>query len=451
MEKKPQVKLVSYNINNVEICASAARISTTSGNAVEIFEKSNGNKKNQELIKKVLSSGHTSIIEHVIFTLALKDVSVFVEQFFIECRLASFTVKSRRYVDFSKLGYYIPSDLRGENLNQYCKYMDNLFSVYKIMLENGIPKEDARFLLPYSFHSNFYCTCNARELIHIVCDIKYGRGLNIPELQDLATQIIEQVQEVFPFINFELETTLMKNSIRESSIKEIKIKDSLSLIESDKIGMVSLLNEPSEPVKILNMAYNLNHSDANSTLEFNKYVTSARPRELEQLSYSFLISNITLSGITHMVRHRMQSIIVPSIKEIEHSKFIVPDTIKNNSRLFEIYKEALETSNKMIKQIRENETLKYYNYYYALSGNVMDIMTTINARELMHFIKLRTCKRAQWEIRNIAIEMLKHLRVSCPELFNYFGPSCFVEGKCPEGNMTCGEMKEVVKRFKCLT
>lgn len=56
MKKRSQVKLVSYNINNVEICASAARISTTSGNAIEIFEKSKGNEKNQELIKKVLSS-----------------------------------------------------------------------------------------------------------------------------------------------------------------------------------------------------------------------------------------------------------------------------------------------------------------------------------------------------------------------------------------------------------
>ena len=81
----------------------------------------------------------------------------------------------------------------------------------------------------------------------------------------------------------------------------------------------------------------------------------------------------------------------------------------------------------------------------------MDIMTTMNAREIMHFIKLRACKRAQWEIRNISIDILKQLRGSFPELFNCFGPSCFVDGKCPEGNMTCGEMGEVVKKFENLT
>lgn len=451
MDKRSKVKLISYNVKNVEVCASAARISTTSGNAIEIFEKANKNEKNQELIQKVLDSGHKSIIEHIVFTMALKDVSAFVEQFFIECRLASFTIKSRRYVDFSKLGYYIPSDLEGENRNQYCQYMNNLFSVYKILLENGVPKEDARFLLPYSFNSNFYCTLNARELTHIIHEIKYGRGKKIPELQDIANQIIEQVGAVFPIMDFEMKHILLENDIIDYSTKAIKIRDPLIFIESEKIGTVNLVNEPSDPVRILNMANYLNSSGVNDSLEFSKCLKSGRPRELEQLSYSFIISNITLSGITHIVRHRIQSIIIPPIQGIEHGKYIIPDKIKNDSRLFDIYKRILEISNEMIKQMEQNEKLRQYSYYYALSGSVMDIMTTMNAREIMHFIKLRACKRAQWEIRNISIDILKQLRVSFPELFNYFGPSCFVDGKCPEGNMTCGEMKDVIEKFKHLT
>lgn len=450
MMNKSQAKLISYNVENLEICASAARISTTRGNAVEIFEKAKGNEKNQELVKKVLYSGHKSIIEHVVFTIALKDVSAFVEQFFIECRLASFTVKSRRYVDFSRLGYYIPSDLEGDNLNQYCQYMDNLFSAYKTMLDNGIPKEDARFLLPYSFNSNFYCTINARELLHIIYDIKYGRGQGIPELQDLANQIVEQVEEVFPGIQSEIKAILIEGKISKTPKNIIKIKDSLSFIESKEIGIVRLLNAPSDPSGILDMAYGINHSDVDDLLDLGILLKSERPRELEQLSYSFLISNITLSGITHIVRHRMQSIIVPSIQGVEHSKFVIPDTIKNDSRLLDIYKNILETANNLMKQMCRDEKLGQYSYYYALSGNVMDIITTINARELMHFIKLRACNRAQWEIRNISIEMLKHLRVSFPELFNYFGPSCFVSGICPEGSMSCGEMGDVIRNFKNL-
>ena len=86
------------------------------------------------LIEKVLKSGHKSTLEHAVFTIALRDVSVLAEQFFIEHRLASFTVKSRRYVDFTGQGYYIPPDLKGDVLAAYQSYMDPLFDAYHSLM-----------------------------------------------------------------------------------------------------------------------------------------------------------------------------------------------------------------------------------------------------------------------------------------------------------------------------
>ena len=91
-----------------EVCAASGRISTQSGTALEIFERSHDKEKNRNLINKVTKSGHTSTIEHIFFNIAFENVSVVVEQFMIEFRLASFTVKSRRYVDFSDCGYLVP-------------------------------------------------------------------------------------------------------------------------------------------------------------------------------------------------------------------------------------------------------------------------------------------------------------------------------------------------------
>lgn len=205
MEHKSVAKIISWNIDCEAICASAAKISTTSGNAIEIFEKCKSNPQNTDLVKKVLQSGHRSVIEHAVFSIAFWDVSAFVEQFLIECRLASFTVKSRRYVNFSNLGYFVPPALSGKSLHLYCEYMDLLFSGYRSLLESGIPKEDARFLLPYSFCSNFYCTINARELINLISSIIYGRGQNVPELQDIARQLILQIGDIFPVLLSELD------------------------------------------------------------------------------------------------------------------------------------------------------------------------------------------------------------------------------------------------------
>lgn len=241
MTRNSVAKIISWNVDNEAVCASAAKMSTTKGNANEIFEKSRNNPQNTDLIKKVLRSGHKSVIEHAVFSIAFWDVSAFVEQFLIECRLASFTVKSRRYVDFSSLGYIIPSDLCGESLMHYREYMDLLFGGYKVLLEMGIPKEDARFLLPYSFCSNFYCTLNARELANLISSIKYGRGKNIPELQNLAQQLIEQISDIFPALLPEFDCESNTTCDNNDTIWFASNK-SIEHIESNEIGVESNLD-----------------------------------------------------------------------------------------------------------------------------------------------------------------------------------------------------------------
>ena len=51
MEHKSVAKIISWNIDCEAICASAAKISTTSGNAIEIFEKCKSNPQNTDLVK----------------------------------------------------------------------------------------------------------------------------------------------------------------------------------------------------------------------------------------------------------------------------------------------------------------------------------------------------------------------------------------------------------------
>ena len=176
-------------------------------------------------------------------------------------------------------------------------------------------------------------------------------------------------------------------------------------------------------------------------------MASPRPRELEQLSYTFLISDLSLAGLTHLVRHRMQSVIVPPIQTVDHSRFILPDTIRSNAAALEIYQTALGEANRAAKRLCENPALRPYSYYYAAAGNVMDVMTTLNARELKLMIRLRTCTRAQWEIRHAAMGMLRLLREQYPELFDRFGPSCYLTGVCPEGRMSCGRQEEMRALF----
>lgn len=57
MEKSSQAKIISWNMNHGEICASAARISTTKGNAAEILEKAKENEKMGNWFKRFWRQG----------------------------------------------------------------------------------------------------------------------------------------------------------------------------------------------------------------------------------------------------------------------------------------------------------------------------------------------------------------------------------------------------------
>lgn len=445
MDAQSVAKIISYNLYGENICASAAKISTTKGNACEIFEQSRDSGKNRDLIRKVLKSGHNSVIEHAVFTIALWNVSVFVEQFFIEFRLASFTVKSRRYVDFSGLGYYIPSDLDRESREEYRRYMDMLFEAYRALLEDGVPKEDARFVLPYSFHSNFYCTLNARELVNLLRAIRHGRGRGIPELQGIADQLTAQLKDLFPSVPWESEGEVQTP---DASGNSEDAREELSLIDGRDAGGVTLVQAPPQPERLLEAACRVSRPGSTRPPELRALLSSDRPRELEQLTYSFEISDLSLAGITHMVRHRMQSVLVPPLERIGRGKHILPETVQNDPAARRRYEEAIARAFEARGRMEQDAALKKYGYYMLLSGNVTNIFTTMNARELALFIRLRSCSRAQWEIRAVAVRMLELLRRDFPALFSHVGPACYMTGACPEGRLSCGEMERVVKAFR---
>ena len=72
--------------------------------------------------------------------------------------------------------------------------MEALFALYGRLLALGVPREDARFVLPYCFRSNFYMTLNAREFVHMVRAMLYGRGSRWAEMRALGASLKEQFE-----------------------------------------------------------------------------------------------------------------------------------------------------------------------------------------------------------------------------------------------------------------
>ena len=454
------VKIIYHNENAHSIVASAGRISTTKGRSEEIYEKScqRDDEENINLIHKILSSGHTSVMEHAFVNLAFDNVSVFVEQFMIEFRLASFTVKSRRYVDFGKMGYIMPEFNKepAQVQDKYQKHMEYLFEEYAYFLDQGIPKEDARFVLPYGFRSNFYCTVNARELVKIVSEMVWGRGSEYPEIVMLGKSLIRQCEDKLPFLQFHKPAAVSKEDLYVPDFAAQAEKQPDMAAES--MDLAVLLDGPEHPEESICRAAvlesglrNWRSVDVkNPSLQkavIKKAMFSSRKRELEQAYFTILFQYMSLSGVTHLVRHRMQSVVIPRYLTVcDFEKYIIPDSIKKaglTERYRSIFKKTAETS----QALRAAGFAECDQAYLLLSGLTIPVMTTMNANELCTFIRLRTCNRAQWEIRDNALALLKLLREKHPVLFSLYGPMCYVSGVCPEGKATCGRSEEVRRMF----
>lgn len=454
---QPQAVILSATRDGEKLCAAGGRISTQPGDAIDIWNHSQDVEKNRLLIQKVTRSGHTSVVEHVCFHIAFQNVSVMVEQFMIEFRLASFTVKSRRYVDFSTAGYYLPEGLAEREREAYTAHMEALFADYQYLIEHDVPKEDARFVLPYCFCSNFYCTLNGRELLHVLQAMLYGRGSKFPELAALGRQLLEQAQQIAPGVF--------------DSIKQEPTPDALDFTDMPGVTPDAAVLPQSRPfVELLAATPQAAECVARTALiqafqlpreEINRITASAsarreilrrvtgctRPRPLENTSFTFRLNGVSLPCITHIVRHRMQSVMIPDFTKADRTQKIIPPSVRQSPDCLARYEAAFHRNAALYQQLRgllEEETL----VYFLLSGNTLDVVTTMNARELLLFLRLRTCNRAQWEIRLYADEMLRLLREKEPELFEAFGPSCYVTGKCPEGRLSCGKMEAVCEKYR---
>ena len=435
-----------------KIPAAAGRISTQPGTATKIFENSQDAEKNRKLIVKVTQSGHNSTIEHTVYHLAFENVSVFAEQFLIEFRLASFTVKSRRYVDFRGSGYYIPGELPPKAREQYTAAMESFFQTYTTLTELGMAKEDARFVLPYCLYSNFFCTANAREFLHMLRAMLYGRGAAFPELKELGLQLLRQARELTPGILSEFESRCER---RENPAFPVFPKsesgapdNAIALLDgtpnaAELVVRTALLAEGYSDADASAISRNSGHRETVLRYLF----TSPRPRALEAANFTYRVGGISLSCLTHYARHRMQSIQIPCLTHADRAHHVMPVFPCDEAKT--LYERTFREANELYQTLRAAGVSEKTLVYTLLSGNTIDIVTTMNGRELALFFRLRCCNRAQWEIREHADEMLRLGRQSQPELFRYFGPSCYM-GSCPEGRMSCGRQAEMREKYSNL-
>ena len=194
---------------------------------------------------------------------------------------------------------------------------------------------------------------------------------------------------------------------------------------------------------------------------------------IEHASFTFGIEGVSRSLLAQITRHRMASFSVKSQRYVREGSFeyvtppeiaaipeakelyddIMAEDQKRYDRLTELLKEkhiktflAEGKDEKTADRLAEKKAIEDARFVLPNACETQMVMT-MNARSLMNFFKIRCCKRAQWEIQDVANQMLALVSKVAPELFKNAGPSC-LRGGCSEGKMSCGKPNEVREFYK---
>lgn len=202
MEKELEVKLIAMPDNLLDIIYTACRTCYSSEGAVEIHNKiTNDTEKKLNLIKRVISSGHYSTIEHVQLSFAINNISRAATHQLVRHRHMSFSQKSQRYVrEKGGFDYIIPASIKNnpEMLEKFEDFMSECADVYEFFTNNGIKAEDARAILPNATASSMVASLNLRELIHIA-NLRLCTRAQL-EIRQLTKKMCDLVIEKEPWL-----------------------------------------------------------------------------------------------------------------------------------------------------------------------------------------------------------------------------------------------------------
>lgn len=204
------------------------------------------------------------------------------------------------------------------------------------------------------------------------------------------------------------------------------------------------------PVSIGDLRERLSGSDIRGFLE--KILSLGHLSVLEHASFTFGIEGISRVTTHQLVRHRIASFSQQSQRYVSHKDrfhVVIPPSVTENREMAERFADQVREIHRLYGEMVDAGIPAEDARYILPNATETKIIVTMNARELFHFFRLRCCERAQWEIRDMAVEMLRFARAAAPAIFENAGPGC-LDGVCPEGKMSCGRMAEVREFYRTL-
>lgn len=194
-----KVELVAITPDAEGLIARCARVSHRS-------EGRASKEADGKLIRRLVELGHESVLEFASATFLIEGISRAAANQLTRHRLASFVQESQRYVDVRDRGLVRPPSFAEEDWRRAAELYRRALDLYEELVGKGIPKEDARFVLPLGSETRLVMGANFRELRHII-RLRGSRAAQW-EIRGLAARLLEILRHQAPNVFFDLEVEL---------------------------------------------------------------------------------------------------------------------------------------------------------------------------------------------------------------------------------------------------
>lgn len=399
----------------------------------------------------IFNMGHHSVAEHSVFNFDIIGVSRLALESVEQFRLVSYTEKSQRYVTL-KGDFVLPKEIEdpesqklfrdtvavqnefyGKALSVLKEY---IFEKYPHMTEQksqrniltGWAKEDARYILSLATEGQVGMTINARNLEHLFRRFHLdGRA----EVKEIGERMYAQVMTLAPsLILFARPSTFsmdLKHTFKDN-FKDLgngghEDRSCPSAINSPRVVRYSENGDDVILASFLSVFKSMNYTEALDIVKAMAFVEKetifknlsgnmeffdSMPREFEMADIAFQ-AVISATNFAQLKRHRMATLL-PGAYDIQCGN-LIPESIKING-LEENFLEIIHKTNGVYLKLKERygDTADYI----LTNSHCRQVTMKMNVRELFHFIRLRADEHAQWDIRQLAGEILELVRPLMP-------------------------------------
>jgi thymidylate synthase ThyX len=412
-------------------------------------------RKAQEFHEKwVVGYGHASVAEHAVVHLALEDVSIVASKLVEDARLASFTEKSTRYVQFDAEKFYRePRLLASDHVARYeatCRFLLSTYTRLTEPLVASLRKElpraagqsergheaacrakacdVLRYILPAATLTNIGMTINGRALEQWIRKLL---SHPLAEAQAIGAAVKGEAREILPtLIKYAEKNCYLTETPPAIEERAAALLAGVSPGECPSVVLVRFPEDAEEQLvaAILYGAAALPWSAVRARVGtlggsaraavIEEYLMRRGPhdaplRALEHLTYSFDIL-VDFGAFRDIQRHRMltQS---PQESTAVHGHNTPPEIAHYD--LGADYAECMARAEEAFEAIRADFP-REAQYVLPLAFRKR-VLFTWNLRELYHFVELRSGRQGHPSYREVAQQVFRELERVQPLLARY--------------------------------